>query len=69
MSARAATAGHGPRGSAGPALPPGRAPDDPGRMIGTRGEHDRHIRRAAVLDRWPVLAEDWARAIERTSGE
>lgn len=59
----------GVRASAGPTAPPTRSPGDPGRMIVTRGENDRHIRRAALLARWPVLGEQWALAIERIGEE
>ncbi len=59
----------GGRASTGPVAPPSRSPADPGRMIVTRGENDRHIRRAALLARWPVLGEEWARAIERVGDE
>ncbi len=53
----------------GPVAPPARPPGDPGRMIVTRGENDHHIRHAALLARWPVLGEEWARAIERVAAE
>lgn len=46
---------------------PSAPPEGPGRMIGTRGGNDRHIRHASLLARWPVLAEPWAEAIERTA--
>jgi hypothetical protein len=45
-------------------IAPSQDPDDPGRTIVTRGENYRHIRHAAVLARWPVIAEDWARGVE-----
>lgn len=41
-------------------------PADDRRMIFSKGENTRHIRFEQVLDRWPVLAEDWARRIEDT---
>jgi hypothetical protein len=39
-------------------------PGDPSRTIVSRGENYRHIRHAEILDRWPVLAESWARRVE-----
>jgi hypothetical protein len=34
------------------------------RTILARGENMRHIRHAAILHRWPILPEEWARAVE-----
>jgi hypothetical protein len=34
------------------------------RMIFSKGENYRHIRHAQILERWPVIAEPWARRIE-----
>jgi hypothetical protein len=34
------------------------------RMIYASGGNLRHIRHAQLLDRWPILAEPWARRIE-----
>lgn len=39
-------------------------PRDERRLIYAKGENTRHVRHAQVLDRWPVLAEPWARAVE-----
>lgn len=39
-------------------------PADDRRMIFSKGENTRHIRFEQVLDRWPVLPEDWARRVE-----
>lgn len=39
-------------------------PTDERRLIFAKGENTRHIRHAQVLDRWPVLPEDWARRVE-----
>jgi hypothetical protein len=36
------------------------------RTILARGENMRHIRHAQILERWPILPEGWARAIETT---
>jgi hypothetical protein len=38
---------------------------DQGRVIPSRGENYRHIRRAEILARWPVLPDDWAHRVER----
>lgn len=43
--------------------------EDPGqiqRMMFSKGENTRHIRHEQMLDRWPILAEDWARMVEDT---
>lgn len=40
-------------------------PQDERRMIFAKGENYRHIRHAQILDRWPILAEPWARRIEQ----
>ena len=34
------------------------------RTILARGENMRHIRHADILQRWPILPEEWARAVE-----
>ena len=34
------------------------------RTILARGENMRHIRHADILQRWPILPEAWARAVE-----
>lgn len=39
-------------------------PADGRRLIFSKGENTRHIRFEQVLDRWPVLPEDWARRVE-----
>jgi hypothetical protein len=36
------------------------------RMMFSKGENTRHIRFQQVLDRWPLLSEDWARMVEDT---
>jgi hypothetical protein len=36
------------------------------RMMFSKGENTRHIRHEQMLDRWPILAEDWARMVEDT---
>ena len=41
-------------------------PADDRRMIFSKGENTRHIRHEQVLERWPILAEDWCRRIEDT---
>lgn len=41
-------------------------PADDRRMIFSKGENTRHIRHEQVLDRWPVLPEDWCRRVEDT---
>jgi len=41
-------------------------PADDRRMIFSKGENTRHIRFEQVLDRWPLLPEDWARRVENT---
>ncbi|MCC6830030.1 MAG: hypothetical protein IT200_01680 [Thermoleophilia bacterium] len=33
-------------------------------LIFAKGENTRHLRHAQVLNRWPLLAEPWARAVE-----
>ena len=33
-------------------------------MIYAKGENLRHVRHGEILERWPVLAEPWARRIE-----
>jgi hypothetical protein len=43
--------------------------EDPGqiqRMMFSKGENTRHIRHEQMLDRWPILAEEWARMVEDT---
>lgn len=39
-------------------------PQDERRMIFAKGENYRHIRHAQIMDRWPIVAEPWARRIE-----
>jgi len=39
-------------------------PQDERRLIFAKGENYRHIRHAQILERWPILAEPWARKIE-----
>ncbi len=39
-------------------------PQDERRMIFAKGENYRHIRHAQIMDRWPIIAEPWARRIE-----
>jgi hypothetical protein len=34
-------------------------------MIFAKGENYRHIRHAQILERWPIIAEPWARKIEQ----
>ncbi|MBM3634492.1 MAG: hypothetical protein FJW99_04270 [Actinobacteria bacterium] len=41
-------------------------PTDDRRMIFSKGENTRHIRFEQVLNRWPLLPEDWARRVEDT---
>jgi len=41
-------------------------PRDVQRMMFSKGENTRHIRFQQVLDRWPLLSEDWARMVEDT---
>ncbi|MFM8828830.1 MAG: hypothetical protein ACKORG_08180 [Actinomycetota bacterium] len=41
-------------------------PADDRRLIFSKGENTRHIRFEQVLDRWPLLPEDWARRVEDT---
>lgn len=36
------------------------------RTILAMGANMRHIRHAQILDRWPILPEGWARAVETT---
>ena len=36
------------------------------RTILATGANMRHIRHAEILDRWPILPESWARAVETT---
>ncbi len=40
------------------------SPQDERRMIFARGENYRHIRHAQIMERWPIIAEPWARRIE-----
>jgi len=35
-------------------------------MMFSKGENTRHIRFQQVLDKWPLLPEDWARMVEDT---
>ncbi len=39
-------------------------PHEERRMIFAKGENYRHIRHAEIMERWPVIAEPWARRIE-----
>jgi hypothetical protein len=39
-------------------------PQDERRLIFAKGENYRHIRHAQILERWPILPEAWARAVE-----
>lgn len=39
-------------------------PEDERRLIYAKGENTRHFRHDQILDRWPILAEEWARRIE-----
>jgi hypothetical protein len=41
-------------------------PNEERRMIFAKSENTRHFRHAQILDRWPILAESWARSVERT---
>jgi hypothetical protein len=41
-------------------------PGDVQRMMFSKGENTRHIRFQQVLDRWPLVPEDWARMVEVT---
>ena len=34
------------------------------RTVFATGANMRHIRHAEILDRWPILPEGWARAVE-----
>jgi hypothetical protein len=36
------------------------------RTILARGENLRHVRHDSMLDRWPVVGEVWAEAVEET---
>jgi hypothetical protein len=36
------------------------------RTILASGANMRHIRHAQILERWPILPEGWARAVETT---
>ena len=36
------------------------------RTILATGANMRHVRHAEILDRWPIIPEGWARAIEQT---
>jgi hypothetical protein len=36
------------------------------RTILATGANMRHIRHAQILERWPILPEGWARAVETT---
>jgi hypothetical protein len=35
-------------------------------IYGAKGENTRHIRHGQILERWPILAEPWARRVEDT---
>lgn len=43
----------------------GAAPPLERRMVYAQGANLRHVRHAQVLERWPILAEPWARAVEQ----
>jgi hypothetical protein len=43
---------------------PGQAAPIERRMIYAQGGNLRHVRHAQLLDRWPILAEPWARRVE-----
>jgi hypothetical protein len=51
-----------------PAAAPGVSGDvmEGRRTILARGENMRHVRHAQILERWPILTEEWARAVETT---
>jgi hypothetical protein len=36
------------------------------RTVFASGANMRHIRHAEILDRWPILSEGWAKAVETT---
>lgn len=36
------------------------------RTIQARGENMRHVRHDSVLERWPLVGEIWAEAVEQT---
>lgn len=36
------------------------------RTIMAMGSNMRHVRHAEILHRWPIIAEDWAKAVEST---
>jgi hypothetical protein len=36
------------------------------RTIFATGANMRHVRHAQILERWPILPEDWAKAVELT---
>ncbi len=39
-------------------------PTDERRLIFAKGENFRHVRHAQVLERWPVIREEWSMRIE-----
>lgn len=39
-------------------------PDEERRLIYAAGANTRHIRHDQILERWPILPEDWAQRIE-----
>ena len=41
-------------------------PRDTQRMMFSKGENTRFLRFQQVLDKWPLLPEDWARMVEDT---
>jgi hypothetical protein len=41
-------------------------PQQERRLVFATMENSRHLRHEQVLDRWPVLAEEWARRIDET---
>ncbi len=51
-------------GAASAAVPDGGDVMGGRRTIMATGANMRHIRHAEILQRWPILSEDWAKAIE-----
>lgn len=43
---------------------PGQAAPIERRMVYAQGGNLRHVRHAQLLERWPILAEPWARRVE-----
>lgn len=63
MSDRSASNGSSANG-AGSREPLVWTPNDQRVIYGAKGENTRHIRHGQVLERWPILAESWARQVE-----